>query len=91
MVFAGIYWMIFYVNVFLDSKEKLVEKVEQTSYKGPKCKTILYLDIDECEPYPCAYDAKCVDLVNDYSCECPPGVIGKNCDTGNIAYYEKNY
>ena len=37
-------------------------------------------DIDDCKGNPCSNDAKCVDLVNDYKCECKPGYEGKNCD-----------
>ena len=38
-------------------------------------------DIDECAPNPCQHGS-CLDMVNDYDCECNPGYKGKNCDEG---------
>lgn len=37
-------------------------------------------DIDECESSPCKHGATCVDLVNDYQCNCAPGYSGSNCE-----------
>ena len=34
---------------------------------------------DDCRDNPCQ-NGQCVDLENDYSCDCNPGYIGKNCD-----------
>ena len=43
---------------------------------------VLFSDIDECLSLPCAYGSTCVDLVGGYSCNCPPGREGRNCDKG---------
>ncbi|CAL2041937.1 unnamed protein product [Caenorhabditis brenneri] len=34
---------------------------------------------DDCADSPCALNATCVDLINDYKCECPTGFSGKRC------------
>ena len=39
-------------------------------------------DVDECDPSPCLNGGHCVDGVNDYTCKCPPGYTGKDCETG---------
>lgn len=35
--------------------------------------------LDDCMDNPCAMNATCTDLVNDFRCECPPGFTGKRC------------
>jgi len=45
-------------------------------YEGTYCGT----DTDDCAFSPCV-NATCVDLVNDYRCECKHGWSGKNCET----------
>ncbi|XP_068719980.1 uncharacterized protein [Montipora capricornis] len=39
------------------------------------------LDIDECLPNPCTNGGSCVDGINNYSCICPVGYKGDNCET----------
>ena len=34
--------------------------------------TIIILEIDECDNSPCGV-GDCIDLINDYECECPLG------------------
>jgi len=56
-------------------------------YNGTHCEH----DINECAPgnnnnnNPCQNNATCTDLVNDYSCECPLGFSGKQCE--NAEYF----
>ncbi|XP_019639762.1 PREDICTED: fibropellin-1-like [Branchiostoma belcheri] len=38
-------------------------------------------DIDECSSNPCQNGGVCLDAVNSYSCRCPAGVEGDNCQT----------
>ena len=38
------------------------------------------MDVDECNSYPCENGATCVDLNNDYKCQCVDGFAGKNCE-----------
>lgn len=38
--------------------------------------------IDECYSSPCRYGGTCVDEVLSFRCECPPGVGGLFCETG---------
>ena len=45
----------------------------------------MFSDIDECLSKPCKNDAKCIDEVNNYKCECKPGYSGKDCGTGKIS------
>ncbi|CAB3404417.1 unnamed protein product [Caenorhabditis bovis] len=43
---------------------------------GSRCER----EINECGFGKCKNNAKCVDLFNDYRCECSPGWMGRNCD-----------
>lgn len=47
-------------------------------YEGEMCE----IDINECASNPCMAPATCIDLVADYSCECPRGKAGLQCDQG---------
>ena len=38
-------------------------------------------EIDECDPSPCYFGARCTDLVGDYQCHCPSGTYDKNCSS----------
>ena len=40
------------------------------------------LDIDECESNPCKNGASCVDGIGSYTCNCPQGYTGDECEIG---------
>lgn len=42
---------------------------------GDRCE----LNIDNCASLPCLNNGECIDLVDDYQCNCQTGYIGKNC------------
>ncbi|XP_038060587.1 sushi, von Willebrand factor type A, EGF and pentraxin domain-containing protein 1-like [Patiria miniata] len=37
------------------------------------------IDMDECASSPCDHQATCVDLIDGYRCDCPPGYEGVHC------------
>lgn len=43
--------------------------------------SICFTDINECLSSPCQHGT-CIDKVDSYSCNCSPGYIGRDCDTG---------
>ena len=45
--------------------------------------------LDECASKPCQNKALCIDLVDEFRCECRPGYTGKLCDV-NISKYQCN-
>ncbi|XP_053405671.1 protein jagged-1b-like isoform X2 [Mercenaria mercenaria] len=62
--------------------------LDSTKPEGYRCDCVVGYDgaqcehnIDDCRPDPCLNGGKCEDLVNNYTCCCPYGFTGKNCDT----------
>ena len=48
--------------------------------------TIFANDIDECENSPCAIGQICNNLENMYTCTCPAGTTGANCEQGETTH-----
>ena len=48
-------------------------------YTGPLCQT----DIDECASTPCQNGGSCTNFAGGYSCSCPTGITGTNCEVTN--------
>ena len=44
--------------------------------------TSVFLDIDDCATHPCKNHGTCHDGINKYTCTCPPGFSGTQCQTG---------
>lgn len=42
------------------------------------------IDVDECMASPCKNGGKCKNLLGSYTCYCPTGVLGKNCEIGKL-------
>lgn len=38
------------------------------------------IDIDECASNPCFKGSTCIDLINNFTCSCIPGMTGRFCD-----------
>ena len=47
-------------------------------FSGTSCE----YDLDPCASGPCLHGAKCVNLKNDFHCECPAKLSGKRCHYG---------
>ncbi|XP_053372931.1 fibropellin-1-like [Mercenaria mercenaria] len=45
-------------------------------FTGVQCET----NINDCASHPCYHNIPCIDLVDDYRCECPPFMAGKGCE-----------
>ena len=47
-------------------------------------KTLFFfgIDVNECASNPCLNGGSCIDLIGRFSCRCPEGFDGKNCENG---------
>lgn len=50
------------------------------SYTCSSCLCSCSTDVDECASNPCSNALKCIDLINDYACECQAGWKGSHCN-----------
>ena len=52
----------------------------------------LKLDRDECNPNPCRNNATCHDLISSFSCDCPAGYSGPQCQhaKGRLRVFVRN-
>lgn len=41
-------------------------------------------DVNECLMEPCLHGGTCENQPGSYSCHCPPGYKGQNCETGRV-------
>ena len=56
----------------------------------------IIIDKDECESDPCSNGGTCENRKNAFSCICPAGYNGTNCETGacifaTVIVYHNNY
>ena len=51
----------------------------------------IHADINECSSYPCVNGGTCLDQVNEYVCNCIPGYVGVNCQTGKYFIFFQMY
>lgn len=49
--------------------------------------TFLPIDIDECASQPCQNNGTCIDLINDYQCNCTDGFRGTTCTYGKLGFF----
>lgn len=51
-----------------------------------KCSgTFCEIEANECHSSPCLNNGRCLDLVNEYRCQCPFGWTGQRCEVGLLA------
>ena len=51
--------------------------------------SIIFSDIDNCDPNPCVNGGVCTDGINSYTCTCAEGYTGENCVESR--FYHFNY
>ena len=58
-------------------------------YKSSK---MSFKDIDDCANQTCHNNGACIDLVNDFQCDCAAGYTGINCEFGiSFSYIKESY
>ena len=52
------------------------------------CVRFQYPDVDECAAGVCKNGASCTNSFGGYSCQCPPGITGTNCETSRLFMWQ---
>ena len=47
----------------------------------------LILDVNECASWPCVNGGTCIDRVAKYTCYCPSGYTGDDCETSECKFF----
>ena len=45
------------------------------------------LDINECEFFPCENNGTCIDLIDQFTCQCVAGYTGDHCESSNLCIF----
>ncbi len=69
-------------NHLLDPMKLENDVVASLSSEQKYSGCVIHADIDDCPPDPCQPGWVCVDGLNNYTCACPAGYSGINCDIG---------
>ena len=84
-------WMRLLVTVLVDIQEMIVAKVSTilnyNSWQFTEWQNINILsfaDIDDCKDNPCNNGGNCIDGVASYTCVCPVGFLGLDCEKSGL-------
>ena len=69
-------------TVFFSSRLSQAVQNFRVITKYRNAKNDRFSEINECKSNPCRNGGTCTDLVDGYSCSCPPGWIGQQCTIG---------
>lgn len=70
-------------GLLLESSQKKVTFVSReggTPSQSPALRVCYAIAVDHCASAPCENGATCTNTETGYSCECPPGFTGANCE-----------
>jgi hypothetical protein len=68
--------------VFIVQMQNSAQTTPNFDEKASDTCRVSIAEIVECASSPCQNGGTCTDQVNAYSCECPPGFTGPECQTG---------
>ena len=74
----GLYIVFRKKNIVLRLTHKNMETKNKSAYYNYN--PLILSDVDECTPNPCQNGGTCEDGLGAYSCTCPPGFTGTNCE-----------
>ena len=70
-------------------QNNLFQFVHKNSFNFVIVTMVIVADVDECASNPCRNNGRCVDGFKSYTCVCPYGYVGINCEKCRLfLFYE---
>ena len=65
---------------------KIRIRYQLVGYNYLSCVFLIFIDINDCMGEPCNNGGTCTDGIATYTCTCPDGFTGRDCETSMIIF-----
>lgn len=88
----------YYLYMYITSIKHLAHLVRETScpvfipiFSVQRCVSCVSSDVNQCKSNPCLNQGSCTDHLGYYTCTCPSGFSGRNCEICEYKFCSRFY